>query len=458
MRLLTYQSRIELPAQDVFAWHKRPGALERLLPPWERVRIVERSGGLEPGGRVVLRTGLGPLPVTWEAVHQEYKEGLLFVDRLARGPFAHWEHAHRFTSEGTNACLVEDRISYRLPLGFFGQTFAGKAVRRRLKRMFGFRHERLRNDLLRHAACKQFGSQRIIVTGASGLIGSQLTAFLTSGGHEVVRLVRGKPASPAEAHWNPATREIDAQALEGTDAVVHLAGESIAARRWSARAKDRILRSRIEGTRLLSETLAQLKRPPRVLISASAIGYYGARGEEVLTESDGPGKGFLADVCRQWEAATEPAERAGIRVVTPRIGMVVTARGGALASMLPVFRAGLGGRLGNGRQWMSWVALDDLIGIMHHLIFTDVRGAVNATSPHQATNAEFTRTLGRVLHRPTLLRVPAFALRAMFGEMGRALLLEGARVRPAALEASGFRFLYPTLENALRCELGIVSR
>ncbi|HUU34868.1 MAG TPA: SRPBCC family protein, partial [Vicinamibacterales bacterium] len=263
MRLLTYQSRIELPAQDVFAWHTRPGALERLLPPWERARIVCKEGGLAPGSRVVLRTRLGPFPVTWEAVHQEIKEGLLFVDRQARGPFAHWEHAHRFTPEGANACLIEDRVSYRLPLGAVGHFLAGKAVRRRLRRMFRFRHDQLRNDLARHAAYKARGPQRIVVTGASGLIGSQLAAFLTSGGHEVIRLVRRQPdPASGEAYWDPTTGKIDASALEGADAVVHLAGESIAARRWSAKVKDRILRSRIDPTRLLSETLARLERPP----------------------------------------------------------------------------------------------------------------------------------------------------------------------------------------------------
>ena len=455
MRLLTYQSRIEMPAAEVFAWHARPGALERLLPPWERVRIVEHSGGLEPGGRVVLRMRVGPFPVTWEAVHQECREGSLFVDRLVRGPFAHWEHAHRFTPEGENACLVEDRVSYRLPFGFLGQFIAGKSVRRRLKRMLAFRHERLRNDLLRHAAYRQYGPQRIVITGASGLVGSQLTAFLTSGGHEVVRLVRRQPPGSGEAFWNPATGDIDAQALEGADAVIHLAGEGIAGRRWSVRTKERILRSRVDGTRLLSETLARLERPPRVLISASAVGYYGARGEEVLAESDGPGQGFLADVCRQWEAATEPAERAAIRVVRLRIGAVLSARGGALAKMLPVFRMGLGGAVAGGRQWVSWIALDDLIGIIHYLIFADISGAVNAASPYSVTNAQFARTLGRALHRPTPFRVPAVAVRLMFGEMGQALLLEGARVRPGVLEASGFRFRHPDLEVALRNELGL---
>jgi len=300
------------------------------------------------------------------------------------------------------------------------------------------------------------GPQRVVITGASGLVGSSLAGFLATRGHRVDGLVRRPPeAGSTDIRWDPATGTIDAAALEGADAVVHLAGESIAAGRWTPAHKRVVLRSRTDGTRLLAETLARLRRPPRVLISASAVGYYGDRGAEPLSEDSAAGRGFLADVCQAWEAAADPARRAGIRVVHPRIGMVLAAAGGALARMLTPFKLGLGGVVGNGRQYMSWIALDDLVGALHHLIFTDsISGPVNAVAPGPVTNREFTKTLSRVLRRPTLVPLPAPMVRLLFGEMGQALLLDGARVLPARLQASGFRFLYPDLESALRSELG----
>jgi uncharacterized protein (TIGR01777 family) len=457
-QLFTSSSRIDAPAEEVFAWHTRAGALERLLPPWGGMRILEQHGGLEPGGRVLLRVRRGPFRFRWEAIHDECQDGRLFVDRQAKGPFAHWVHTHRFLPEGDESCMLEDRVSYRLPLGGLGQLVAGRAVRRSLKRLFRFRHDRIRNDMARLAPFRGRGPQRFVITGSSGLVGRNLVAFLTAGGHQVVRLVRREPdRARGEAYWNPAKGEIAADALEGAYAVVHLAGESIAAKRWTAAVKVRILRSRVEGTRLLSETLARLTRPPRVLISASAIGYYGAHGDEPLTEEHPPGSGFLADVCKRWEAATEPSQRAGIRVATLRTGLVLSAAGGALPRMLPAFRCGLGGVFGSGRQHMSWISLDDLVGAIHHLAFTEVAGPVNAVSPEPVTNAAFTRNLGAVLRRPTLMRLPAPMVRLALGEMGEALLLVGARVQPQRLERSGFRFLYPRVEPALRSELGLTG-
>jgi uncharacterized protein (TIGR01777 family) len=456
MPLSERRTLISAPADEVLAWHARPGALERLLPPWADVRIVERRGGLEPGGRVVLRLRRGPPAFTWEALHEEYEAGRCFVDRQVRGPFAEWRHEHRFVPDGPDRCILEDHVEYRLPTGV--GFLVGRIVRRELERMFRFRHCRVQNDIARHAAVKGCGPQRIVVTGSSGLIGRELTSFLTAGGHRVDCLVRRAPmAGTTEIRWDPARGEIDAEALEGADAVVHLAGENIGARRWTPSVKAAIVRSRVDGTALLSETLARLSRPSRVLISASAVGYYGSRGDEPMTEQAEPGDGFLPEVCKAWEAATQPAERAGIRVVKLRTGLVVSGRGGALARMLPVFRLGLGGVLGSGRQVISWIALDDLVGAIYHLIFSDVSGPVNTVSPGPVTNAEFTRILGRVLRRPTLLRVPGFVVGLVFGEMGRTLLLEGARVEPGVLRASGFRFLEPELEPALRTELGLTT-
>ena len=294
----------------------------------------------------------------------------------------------------------------------------------------------------------------VLVTGATGLVGSALIPFLTTEGHRVTRLVRSQ-AGEGMVRWDPEAGILNGADVEGLDAVVHLAGENIAGGRWTAAQKARIRDSRVRGTELLCETLARLDQPPKVLVCASAIGYYGDRGEEALTEADAPGEGFLPEVCRAWEGATEPAARKGIRVVNLRFGVVLSARGGALAKMLLPFRMGVGGVLGSGRQYMSWIALDDAAGVIHHALVTDaLRGPANAVSPQPVTNREYTKTLGRVLRRPTLFPMPAFAIRLAFGEMGDALLLSSQRVAPRRLEETGYVFRFPDLEGALRHVLG----
>jgi uncharacterized protein (TIGR01777 family) len=294
---------------------------------------------------------------------------------------------------------------------------------------------------------------RVAVSGSTGLVGSEVVAFLSAAGHEVVRLVRRLPAPGEKAvRWDPGKGEVDAAGLEGLDAVIHLAGENVGSGRWTSSRKAAIRNSRVNGTRLLCDTLAGLARPPETLVCASAIGYYGDRGAEELTEESSAGAGFLAGVSRDWEAASAAAAGKGIRVVTLRIGMVVSPKGGALARMLPLFRAGLGGVLGSGKQYVSWVALDDLPRIILHVLRRgDLSGPVNAVAPRPVTNREFTETLGKVLSRPTLFPVPAFALRlAVGGEMADTLLLSSARVLPKRLLDTGFTFLSPELEPTLR--------
>ncbi len=288
------------------------------------------------------------------------------------------------------------------------------------------------------------------VTGASGLVGSQLVKELEEDGVRVLRLVRRPVENEQEIRWNPAEGIIDAARLEGVDTVIHLAGKGIATGRWTGEFKRQIVESRTKSTRLLSETLAQLEHKPRVLVGASAIGFYGDRGAEPVDEDSPLGIGFLPEMCQQWEAAYEPASEAGIRTVQVRIGVVLSPNGGAIEKMLPTFKWGVGGRLGNGRQMMSWVALHDLIRVLRFAADSDsLHSAVNATAPHPVTNREFTRTLGKVLGRPTLLPAPAFALRLLLGEMADALLLEGASILPKRLEEAGFAFETPRLAEAL---------
>ncbi len=295
------------------------------------------------------------------------------------------------------------------------------------------------------------GPITVAVSGAGGLVGSALSAFLSAEGHRVVPIVRREPVRHGEQiFWDPAVGTIDALGLEGVDAVVHLAGENIAAGRWTEARKKRIVESRVAGTGLIAETLAGLSRPPEVLVAASAIGFYGNRGDEELDEGSAPGQGFLPETCTRWEAASEPAERAGIRVVRLRIGVVLSARGGALARMLTPFRLCLGGRIGSGRQFMSWISIDDLTGVVHRVLLDKtISGVVNGVAPAPVRNSEFTRVLGRVLGRPTPFPVPATAIRLLLGELGQALLLDGARVLPQRLGGTDFRFRHPTLEGAL---------
>jgi uncharacterized protein (TIGR01777 family) len=296
---------------------------------------------------------------------------------------------------------------------------------------------------------------RVIVTGSHGLIGSNLVRTLEGNGHEVVRLVRGS-AGPGEVQWDPSQGQLDAGALDGADAAVHLAGEGIADKRWTSDQKRRILDSRIASTTLLAGRLADSGHPPSVLVSGSAVGYYGDGGDAVLDEDAPVGSGFLAEVCRQWEAATEPAANAGIRVVHIRTGIVLTPEGGALKKQLPLFKMGVGGKLGSGRQYQSWIALEDEIDAIVHALKTDsLSGPVNLTSPHPVTNTEFTKTLGSVLGRPTVVAAPKFGLSAVLGhELVSEMLLAGQRVMPARLIASGYTFRYPELEPALRAMLG----
>jgi len=448
MGTFTVRTEVNASADELFAWHARPGAFERLVPPWERVRVVERTGGLEDGARVVLEMRLGPLPVRWTAVHRDVVAGRQFVDEQEGGPFRAWRHTHRMIPAGPERSTLEDHVEFELPLGPVGRLAEPWAVRRRLARTFRYRHEVTRADVEAHRAAAHAGRLRVAVTGATGLVGARLVPFLTTGGHDVVRLVRGEG-------WNPATGEIDGAIGGSLDAVVHLAGAGIADRRWSAAWKREIRESRVGPTRRLCERLAGLERRPKVLVCASAIGLYGDRGDEPLTEASPAGTGFLPEVCVEWEQATAPAREAGIRVVNLRIGIVLSPAGGALLPMLRPFRAGLGGRLGSGRQVMSWVGIDDVVGAIHHALCTPaLQGPVNATAPKPVTNAAFTATLARVLTRPALFPVPGAALRLAFGEMAGPLLLGGQRVLPRRLLDAGYAFRHGELEPALRHLLG----
>ncbi|OBG41173.1 TIGR01777 family oxidoreductase [Mycolicibacter heraklionensis] len=444
---LVYSSEIEAPRDEVFAWHARPGAFTRLSPPWQAMRLRREAGSLRDGtAELALPGGL-----RWVAEHQPsgYDPPRQFADELGSRGLASlparlvmkWQHIHEFDELGDGRTLMTDRVDTTVPGAL-------------LRPMFVYRHRQLADDLAAHQRAKAHGLQplTVAVSGASGLVGSALTAFLSTGGHRVIRLVRRTAGNPDERQWNPDDPARDL--LAGVDAVVHLAGASIAGR-FTAEHRRVIRDSRIGPTRKLAELVAETG--PTALICASAVGYYGYdRGDDVLTEDSQRGDGYLAEVVADWEDALAPAEQSGARVVRVRTGIVQSPRGGTLRLMRPLFAAGLGGRLGSGRQWLSWIGIDDLIDVYHRALWdTGLSGPVNAVAPHPVRNSDYTKALGRVLRRPTILPVPGLGPRLLLGAQGaRELACASQRVLPARLGEAGHRFRAPELEPLLRHLLG----
>ncbi|MCP9276123.1 TIGR01777 family oxidoreductase [Mycolicibacterium arenosum] len=446
---IEYSDVVDHPIDEVFAWHTRPGAMPRLVPPWQPMTAVSETTSLADG-RAVL--GL-PGGLRWVAQHvgSEYDPPHRFVDELSSdGPrtwpprlIGYWRHIHDFEEAPGGGTLVRDRVEAPLPAAALRPTFV-------------YRHRQLADDLAAHsdAAAAGYTARTIAMTGASGLVGSALKAMLTSGGHRVVSLVRRPAQGPDERYWDPEAPA--AGLLDDVDAVVHLAGASIAGR-FTDSHRAAIRDSRIGPTRALAEAAARASDGPEVFVTASAIGYYGYdRGDTELDENGSRGDGFLADVVADWEAAAAPAADAGLRVVAVRTGIVQAANGGTLRLFRPLFAAGLGGRLGSGMQWLSWIGLDDLLDVYYRALY-DARltGPVNAVAPNPVRNSEYTKTLGRVLHRPTLLPVPSFGPKLLLGEQGARELAEAnQRVLPAKLTEVGHRFRQPLLADALAHQLG----
>lgn len=436
---------IPAPQREVFAWHTREGAFQRLTPPWDPTTVLH-YGGIRDGERVILRV-VAPWPRKWIAEHEGYIDGLQFKDRQVKGPFPKWIHTHRVEPSldgDPTRCVMRDSIDFKLPAGPLGVIAYSLFMRKQIDAMFDHRHATLLADMIDHQRYGQDRKLTVAITGASGMLGSALSAFLSTGGHTPRPVARRDGLT------------FDLNAIAGADVLVHLAGEPIA-QRWNQDVKDRIRRSRVDRTRLLCEQLARMSDAdrPKVLLSGSATGIYGDRGTNILTEDSRPGEGFLADVAKDWEDATAAAQDAGMRVVHLRTGIVLHPRGGALGKMLPAFKLGLGGRLGSGDQYMSWITQDDHVRAMVYAMFDEnMSGPVNLVSPEPVTNQAFTKTLGRVLRRPTVLPAPRFALNAAFNGMADEALLTSHRVEPMRLLASGFTFRQPHLEQALRELLG----
>jgi len=440
--------------QTVFTWHERPGALERLTPPWGEVEVLERSGGIRDGARIKLRVHGGPASFTWELRHRDFQQNRQFVDEQVSGPLESWVHTHGFRPGEDGGTVLEDSIEVEPPLGSAGKLLAPGFIERELDRLFAFRYRRLQTDLDHHAAHSDKPRRTVAITGSSGMVGSALRHFLTSGGHRVLRVVRHREELADDALlWRPREGEIDVTRLAEADAVIHLAGEPIAEGRWTDEKRERILQSRVQGTELLARAVAEAEIG--TLVSMSAVGFYGDRGEERLDEGSPSGRGFLAEVARAWEGATAVAERAGVRVVHARAGVVLSPAGGALGKMLLPFKVGAGGRLGSGKQYVSWVDLDDVVGLLHHALMSEgLEGPLNLTGPNPVPNATFTSALGRALGRPTVIPVPGLAVKALFGQLGEEALLQGQRVLPRKALESGYVFAHDGVEDSLRFQLG----
>jgi|TARA_B110001454_G_C12710488_1_gene430512 uncharacterized protein (TIGR01777 family) len=455
-----HTTTVDADIDSTFAWFEHEGSFRRLMPPWEVAEEVRADETLEVGSQRVFRFPMGPVKMTWIAEHTAYEPPHHFADTMVKGPFWSWNHNHNLTHSNGTTTVVDD-VTYQVPFGPLGNladtVLGGMLVRGRISRMFKARELRLQRDLGRHAKFSHLPRKRILVAGSSGMIGTQLVAFLDTGGHEVWKLVRRQAKEGAnEISWNPDKGHLDSSIIEGFDVIIHLGGVGIGDKRWSKRRKQAIRDTRVNSTTLLSKTIASLENKPEVFVLASAIGWYGNRGDEELTEKSTSGEGFLPDVCTEWEAAAEAVEDAGIRTVYLRTGIVLTATGGALGKMLLPFKLGAGGPMGGGKQWMSWVSLDDQIYAIHHLVMNgDSSGAYNVTAPNPERQKNFARTLGRVLRRPAFVPLPGLVIRMIFGEMGEKLTLESQRVLPIRLQKAGYDFVHEDLESGLRDSLGM---
>jgi uncharacterized protein (TIGR01777 family) len=454
--LFEKQSRIGAPADLLYEWHAREGAIRRLSPPWAPLQIISKTPGVEKGTRVKLKIKTGPIFSPWDAEHIESEPGRMFTDSQIKGPFKTWRHTHRFTPEG-DGCILNDSIEFAMPFPLNHSRFVTSFIRKDLDRIFRYRHTVTKRDLASILSGKINRPLKVAITGASGLIGSNLSPLLTTGGHQVSTLVRRQPVpGKDEIFWNPDKGILSEKDMEGFDVVIHLAGENIGEVKWTESIKERLTASRVKGTRLLAETLSKLSKPPSVFLCASAIGYYGDTGSNDTDESAGPGTQYISRMCDEWETACEASVKAGIRTVNMRIGVVLSPEGGALSKVLTFFKTGLGSTMGAGGQFMSWISIEDTLYSMIHLIANEgIEGPVNLSAPNPVTNKEYTKILAGLLNRPAILRIPEKLIRSRFGQMGEEILLSGSRIRPARLLETGYSFIHPDITSALKEVLGV---
>lgn len=447
--------------EEVWNWYDGYGAFLRIMPEWEGLKPVQ-IGALKDGEETKFRIKLGPLRPMWIARHHDVRKGESFSDSMVKGPFGKWDHVHGFHALSESESRVIDSIEWKLPFHFFTGWTSFITVAPRLEKMFRFRTDRTANDVAAISKTSHLPRKKILVTGSTGLIGTQLCAFLECAGHEVYRLVRPStklPKTVRKTHviqWNETTGEILEGDLNGFDTVIHLAGAGIGDKRWSKKRKAIVRSSRVDTTKKLCEVLSKLSSPPHQFLCGSAIGYYGNRGTEKLTESSTIGDGFLPDLCHEWEQSTRPLHDTNVKIVFLRTGLVMTPMGGIMKRLLLPAKFGALGPVGSGKQMQSWISLDDEIYAIHHLMMDSTsEGPYNLTAPLPVPQKEFAKVLGRVLRRPAFAPLPGFVIKMVFGEMGKQLVLEGQEVYPERLVESGFEFTHTTLESCFRHCLGM---
>ncbi|PIE73793.1 MAG: TIGR01777 family protein [Deltaproteobacteria bacterium] len=456
-QIFIHFSRYPCSCQQLYDWHSRAGALERLLPPWEKTEIIRKSDGIDPGAEVELKMRMGPwgiLSIPFEARHVLAEPGRLFEDTQQRGPFAQWTHRHIF-HEKDGGCQLEDRVEYALPLQKVLPAFVGRHVEKNLQRMFRYRVDTLRCDIELHERCRQ-KPLRLLVSGASGVLGRDLLPLLTTGGHEVWRLVRRRADTQnREIFWDPQHGLLDLQEAPRFDGVIHLAGEYIGLHRWTKQKKENVVKSRLDGTKLLVNEISSLPQKPRVFLCASATGFYGDSRVENLTEDYPAGKGFISEVCRLWEREAQQAEKAGIRTVMLRFGVGLTPKGGALRRILDASPLGYIRRFGGGEQSISWISGEDMAAAVLHCLSHNIAGPINIVAPEPVSNKNFMAQLSKITGKPLLFCVSERLLNMVYKEMAAEMLLASTHVSCKKLEESGFHFRHPNLETALRSMLGI---
>jgi uncharacterized protein len=446
-------------SEALYAFHLNPGAFERLNFPWSSAQVVSRTAGVENGSEVFLKIPVAPLIFqTWAFRHEGVIPKKQFQDRAFKGPIRSWFHTHSFSPLGENESALNDAIEYDFQIS---PPYLKRYVHHMLQRGFEYRHEVTRNSVADHREVLEGGKapHTILITGSTGLVGSALAAYFSSGGHSVRVLLRKEDAScPYRSFlWDPHKQSIDLQCFEGVDTIIHLSGASIADGRWTNQRKQVLWESRIDSTAFLIESIRDSESLPKTLIVASAIGIYGTTPLKEVDESSEPGSGFLADLVGAWEKATIPAKELGIRTVNARFGVVLDPRGGILKKLLPLFRLGLGGPVGDGTHYLSWISMEDLLSSMSTLVESPIEGGVNIVSPSSCTYNDFVAALSSVLHRPRLLRVPRKAITTLFGEMGEETVFSNQRAVPSILHSIGFKFRYPDVGSALSMSLGSPS-
>ena len=458
----TYEhiGEFDMPAERVWQWYDSPGAFRRIMPEWEGITPLQ-AGALKNGEKTKFKVSIGPIKQKWIAEHHDVVQGEVFHDRMIKGPFGAWDHEHRFLPVDASSSKIHDTVQWKLPFHMLTWWTAPFTVKGRMDQMFAYRTTRVHSDLKRIAEFDHMPRQKVLVSGSTGLIGMQLCAFLAAAGHHITRLIRPTTRLPPDASndavvvWDDLKGEVLKGDLNGFDTVIHMAGAGIGDKRWNKKRKQIIEESRTVPTKNLTTLLGKLDHPPKAFISGSAIGFYGNRKEKLLDETSEGGDNFLAKTVRNWEQAAQPSVEAGIRTVWIRTGIVVTPMGGALKKLLLPAKLGAGGPAGGGKQYYSWISLDDQIYAIHHLMMNqECEGKYNLTAPNPVTQKQFAKAMGKVLFRPAFAPLPGFVLKILLGEMAQSLVLDGQRVLPNRLISSGYTFQHDGLEPCLRQCLG----